>query len=83
MLWLVRARPKSVAYFLEYVGEGFYDGTIFHRTVPGFVIQGGGLAPDLKENGAKAPLANETDNGLKKDRYTAAMARTNGPHSAA
>ena len=82
MLWLVRARPKSVAYFLEYVGEGFYDGTIFHRTVPGFVIQGGGLAPDLKENGAKAPLANEADNDPKNDRYTVALARTNDPHSA-
>ena len=72
-----------MANFLEYVDEGFYDGTIFHRAVPGFVIQGGGLTPDLKEKDTKAPLANEADNGFKNDRYTVALARANGPHSAA
>ncbi len=74
--------PKSVANFLEYVDEGFYDGTVFHRIVPGFVIQGGGLTPDLKEKDTRAPIVNEADNGLKNDRYTVAMARTPDPHSA-
>ena len=74
--------PVTVANFLKYVGEKFFDGTIFHRVIPDFMIQGGGFTPDMaqKENGA--PIANEASNGLKNDRGTLAMARTSDPDSA-
>jgi peptidyl-prolyl cis-trans isomerase B (cyclophilin B) len=75
--------PETVKNFLEYVQEGFYDGTIFHRVIDGFMIQGGGLEPGMKEKrGTRAPVKNEADNGLQNERGTIAMARTNDPHSA-
>jgi len=74
--------PKTVLNFLEYVNTGAYDGTIFHRVMDGFMIQGGGFEPDMKQRKSNAPIRNEADNGLKNDRYTVAMARTNDPHSA-
>ncbi|MEB4591773.1 peptidylprolyl isomerase [Candidatus Thiothrix sp. Deng01] len=75
--------PKTVANILAYVNEGFYDGTIFHRVIPGFMIQGGGMTSDMREKADKRPpIENEADNGLKNDRGTLAMARTNDPHSA-
>jgi peptidyl-prolyl cis-trans isomerase B (cyclophilin B) len=75
--------PQTVKNFLEYVQSGFYDGTIFHRVIDGFMIQGGGLEPGMKEKRAThAPIKNEADNGLKNERGTVAMARTNDPHSA-
>jgi len=74
--------PKSVANFLEYVKAGHYDGTIFHRVIDGFMIQGGGFAPGMKQKAAGTPIANEAGNGLRNDKYTIAMARTNDPHSA-
>ena len=74
--------PKTVANFLRYVDEGFYDGTIFHRVIPGFMIQGGGLTPDLKKKPTHAPVENEAKNGLKNVRGSIAMARTSDPHSA-
>jgi len=74
--------PKSVENFLSYVNAGFYDGTIYHRVIAGFMIQGGGMNPDMSEKSNKAPIENEADNGLKNDEYTLAMARTNDPHSA-
>ena len=74
--------PLSVANFLAYVDAGFYDGTIFHRVIPKFMIQGGGFTADMKRKTAGAPIKNEADNGLKNDRGTIAMARTNDPHSA-
>lgn len=75
--------PKTVENILAYVKEGFYDGTIFHRVIPGFMIQGGGMTPDMREKADKrSPIENEADNGLKNDRGTIAMARTNDPHSA-
>ena len=74
--------PKTVANFLGYVNEGFYKGTIFHRVIDGFMIQGGGFTEDMKKKGTKAPIQNEADNGLRNDRGTIAMARTNAPHSA-
>jgi peptidyl-prolyl cis-trans isomerase B (cyclophilin B) len=74
--------PKTVANFLEYVKKGYYDGTVFHRVIPGFMIQGGGMLPGMKEKTPGAPIANEANNGLKNNRYTIAMARTNDPHSA-
>ncbi|MCO5763059.1 MAG: peptidylprolyl isomerase [Chromatiaceae bacterium] len=74
--------PQSVANFLAYVDAGFYDGTIFHRVIPDFMIQGGGFTADLEKKATRAPIPNEADNGLKNERGTLAMARTNDPHSA-
>jgi len=78
-----RRAPKTVANFLEYVDRGFYDGTIFHRVIPGFMIQGGGMTPALREKPTRAPIPNEADNGLRNLAGTVAMARTSDPHSAA
>jgi len=74
--------PKTVANFLNYVKKGHYDGTIFHRIIDGFMIQGGGFAPGMSQKPTDAPIENEANNGLKNDRYTLAMARTSAPHSA-
>ncbi|MBI4797899.1 MAG: peptidyl-prolyl cis-trans isomerase [Desulfarculus sp.] len=74
--------PKSVANFLAYVKDGHYDGTIFHRVISGFMIQGGGFTADMKQKPTKNPVENEADNGLKNEAYTLAMARTQDPHSA-
>lgn len=74
--------PKSVANFLTYVNNGHYDGTIFHRVIDGFMIQGGGFTPDMSQKETGEPIENEADNGLKNDPYTVAMARTSDPHSA-
>jgi cyclophilin family peptidyl-prolyl cis-trans isomerase len=76
--------PITVKNFLDYVKAGYYDGTIFHRVIPGFMIQGGGLNPDMqdKREGQKAPIKNESDNGLKNETGTLAMARTSVPDSA-
>jgi peptidyl-prolyl cis-trans isomerase B (cyclophilin B) len=74
--------PKTVDNFLSYVRDGFYDGTIFHRVVPGFVIQGGGFTPDMTKKDTEPPIENEADNGLLNTRGTICMARTNDPHSA-
>ena len=76
------AAPKTCENFLSYVRSGFYNGTIFHRVISGFMIQGGGFEPGLKQKQTKAPIENEANNGLKSDKYTIAMARTNEPHSA-
>lgn len=74
--------PKTVANFLAYVKDGFFDGTIFHRVIDGFMIQGGGFEPGMKQKPTKAPVENEANNGLKNNKYTLAMARTSDPHSA-
>ena len=76
------AAPKTVANVLAYVDEGFYDGTLFHRVIPGFMIQGGGLTPDMANKPNKAPVENEATNGLPNVRGSIAMARTPNPHSA-
>ena len=77
----VRA-PKSTANFLEYVRAGHFDNTVFHRVIDGFMIQGGGFAPGLRQKAVRAPVANEATNGVKNTRYSVAMARTSDPHSA-
>jgi peptidyl-prolyl cis-trans isomerase B (cyclophilin B) len=74
--------PATVANFLQYVRDGHYDNTIFHRVIDGFMIQGGGMSPGMKQKPTRAPVANEAGNGLKNKRYTVAMARTADPHSA-
>lgn len=74
--------PKSVANFLAYVDDGFYDGTIFHRVIPDFMIQGGGFNPDMSEKSTRAPIENESKGGESNVRGTIAMARTQDPHSA-
>lgn len=74
--------PKTVANFLEYVKSNHYSGTIFHRVISGFMIQGGGMTKDMQEKSTRAPIKNEADNGLTNEVGTIAMARTNDPHSA-
>ncbi len=74
--------PKSVANFLQYAKDGFYNGTVFHRVIDGFMIQGGGFTPDMKQKEARAAIENEAKNGLKNSVGTLAMARTGDPHSA-
>jgi len=74
--------PKTVANFLQYVKDGFYNGTVFHRVIPDFMIQGGGFEPGMKQKPTRAPVENEAKNGLKNDRGSIAMARTRDPHSA-
>ncbi len=77
-----RDAPLSVANFLQYVDDQYFDGTIFHRIVPGFVIQGGGLSADFSQKKTRAPVKNEAANGLLNERGTLSMARTDAPHSA-
>ncbi len=74
--------PKTAANFLSYVKDGHYDGTIFHRVIDEFMIQGGGMQENMQEKATRAPIENEADNGLQNESYTVAMARTNDPHSA-
>lgn len=74
--------PDTVDNFLRYVDDGFYDGTIFHRVIEGFMVQGGGFTPEMDRKETRAPVRNEADNGLENDRGTIAMARTSDPHSA-
>lgn len=74
--------PKTAANFKQYVQEGFYDGVIFHRVINGFMVQGGGFEPGMKEKATREPIENEADNGLKNEEGTLAMARTMDPHSA-
>lgn len=74
--------PKSAANFQQYAEDGFYEGTVFHRVINGFMIQGGGFTPDMEQKETRAPIANEADNGLSNDCYTLAMARTMDPDSA-
>lgn len=77
-----KATPKTVENFLQYVQEGFYNGTIFHRVIKGFMIQGGGLISGMKEKPNRTPIENEAKQGLKNEKGTISMARTNDPHSA-
>jgi peptidyl-prolyl cis-trans isomerase B (cyclophilin B) len=76
------AAPASVANFLAYVKAGHYDGTVFHRVIKSFMVQGGGFEPGMKQKSTLAPIKNEANNGLKNKHYTLAMARTSDPHSA-
>lgn len=77
-----QAAPDTVANFLQYARDGHYDGTIFHRVIDGFMIQGGGFEPGMRQKPTRATIQNESANGLTNDRYTIAMARTSAPHSA-
>ncbi|MBB3175985.1 peptidylprolyl isomerase [Variovorax sp. Sphag1AA] len=74
--------PKTVENFLNYVNNGHYDNTVFHRVIPGFMVQGGGFEPGMSQKPTGAEIQNEANNGLKNDNYTVAMARTSAPHSA-
>ncbi|MDD2926274.1 peptidylprolyl isomerase [Rhodoferax sp.] len=74
--------PASVTNFLNYVNKGHYNNTIFHRVIPGFMIQGGGMEPGMAQKSTEAPITNEANNGLKNVKYSVAMARTSDPHSA-
>jgi peptidyl-prolyl cis-trans isomerase B (cyclophilin B) len=74
--------PNTTANFIQYVNDGFFDGLIFHRVIPNFMIQGGGFEPGMRQKSPNAPIQNEADNGLKNERGTLSMARTNDPHSA-
>ena len=74
--------PATVENFVKYAKSGFYDGTIFHRVIDGFMIQGGGFTAEMAQKPTNAPIENEANNGLKNDTYTIAMARTQAPHSA-
>lgn len=74
--------PLTVANFVDYVNAGHYDGTVFHRVIKGFMVQGGGFEPGMKQKPTKGEIQNEANNGLKNDKYTVAMARTSAPHSA-
>ena len=74
--------PVSAKNFLQYVRDGFYDNTVFHRIINGFMVQGGGFEPGMKQKSVREPIQNEAGNGLKNDAYTVAMARTSDPHSA-
>jgi peptidyl-prolyl cis-trans isomerase B (cyclophilin B) len=74
--------PETVRNFLQYVRDGHYDGTLFHRVIPGFMIQGGGFAAGMQQKPTRAAVANEAANGVKNARYSVAMARTSDPHSA-
>ena len=74
--------PASVANFLAYAAKGHYDNTVFHRVIKGFMVQGGGFEPGMKQKPTDAPVANEANNGVKNRHYTLAMARTSAPHSA-
>ncbi len=76
------AAPLSAANFLAYAAKGHFDGTVFHRVIKGFMLQGGGFEPGMKQKASDAPVQNEANNGLKNKRYTLAMARTSDPHSA-
>ncbi len=78
----VEKAPESVANFLQYVDDGFFDGTIFHRVIPGFMVQGGGMTADFEQKKNRGPIKNEAKNGLKNNRGTVAMARTNDINSA-
>src|SRR5882672_8580446 len=74
--------PETVKNFLAYVESAFYSNTVFHRVIDGFMVQGGGFEPGMRQKPARNPIKNEADNGLKNERYTIAMARTSEPHSA-
>jgi peptidyl-prolyl cis-trans isomerase B (cyclophilin B) len=74
--------PLSAQNFIDYVKAGHYDNTVFHRVIPGFMIQGGGFEPGMQQKPTRAPIQNEANNGLKNQKYTLAMARTSAPHSA-
>lgn len=74
--------PLSTANFLSYVNKGHYDNTVFHRVIPGFMVQGGGFEPGMNQKSTDAPIQNEANNGLRNEVYTIAMARTSDPHSA-